>query len=270
MVFVFFTLIFLVALYLFLIAPRKRRNTAPFDTTKFAHRGLHTEDGQVPENSLAAIRRAREAGYGVEWDVQFTADRQIVVFHDATLTRMCGVDKRVDSLTYEQLQAYTLLDSDQRIPLLSEALEALGDAPLICEFKSHGGATDVSLCEAAYPLLAAHKGPWCMESFNPFMVGWFMKHQPQVVRGILSKHYEPKDGQTPLLRWVLGAMLTNVLCRPDFLAFCHRDKRQLSFSLCRILFRPLCVAWTVRSEMQQQVAERVFDTVIFENYTPAP
>lgn len=259
-------ILFLFILYLYMIAPAKRRNATPFDHTKFAHRGLHSGDGQVPENSLAAIRLAREDGYGVEWDVQFTADRQVVVFHDATLTRMCGVDKRVDQLTYEELQQFPLLGSDQRIPLLTDALAELQDAPLVCEFKSHGEATDTTLCEAGYAILKEHKGPWCMESFNPFMVGWFQKQQPQVIRGFLAKQYSKKDNLPLWQRLFMGTLMSNVLCRPDFIAFDHHGCRSLWFRLCRRLFRPLCIAWTVRSSETEETIKTAFDTIIFEGY----
>lgn len=261
-------LLVLFGIYLFLLAPRKRRDASPFDTTKFAHRGLHTGDGQVPENSLAAIRLAREAGYGVEWDIQFTADKQVVVFHDATLTRMCGVDKRVDELTYAQLQEYTLLNSDQRIPLLTDALEELQDAPLVCEFKSHGKAGDSSLCKAAYEILATHKGSWCMESFNPLMVGWFKKNAPQIIRGFLAKRYTKADNLPAWQRLFMGSLASNLLCRPDFIAFNHTDVGSLPYRLCHSLFRPLCVAWTVRSASDEQQARKYFDTIIFEGYSP--
>lgn len=71
--------------------PRTRAQKAPFLYRNYAHRGLHTEDGTVPENSLPAFRAAAEAGYAVEMDVHLTADDQLVVFHDDTLERMCGV-----------------------------------------------------------------------------------------------------------------------------------------------------------------------------------
>ena len=61
-----------------------------------AHRGLHTKDKTVPENSLPAFRAAAEAGYGVELDIQLSRDGQVVVFHDDTLDRVCGVHGRVD------------------------------------------------------------------------------------------------------------------------------------------------------------------------------
>lgn len=44
---------------------------------------------------MKAFRLAIEKGFGMEMDVQLSKDGIPVVFHDATLTRMCGVEKRV-------------------------------------------------------------------------------------------------------------------------------------------------------------------------------
>ena len=64
-----------------------------------AHRGLHTKDKTVPENSLPAFRAAAEAGYGVELDIQLSRDGQVVVFHGAAqrraLRKGAGADARV-------------------------------------------------------------------------------------------------------------------------------------------------------------------------------
>lgn len=253
-------------LTLLAILPRRRRDTAPFDRTLYAHRGLHTNDGTVPENSIAAFAAAVQAGFGVELDVQFTADRQIVVFHDNDLKRMCGVDRRVDELTYAELQELRLLDSDQHIPLLSEVLTVLDGATLLCEFKAMRSYTDASLCEATLPLLEGYKGAVCIESFNPFMVRWFQRHAPHYIRGILSKRFE-KGEVAQALRFPLSSLFTNCLCRPDFIAYQHSDHQQPFFRLCR-LFRPMTVAWTVRSMAEAIEAKRHFDTIIFEGYLP--
>lgn len=262
-------LIFLliIILLLWLIAPRRRRNTAPFDRIQYAHRGLHDNQTQQPENSLAAFRAAREAGYGVELDVRFTADRQIVVFHDDDLQRMCGDNRRVDACTYEELQTVRLLNSDERIPLLSDVLSELNGAPLLCEFKTMVLYTDTSLCAAALSLLDEYNGPVCIESFNPFMVRWFRKNAPHYVRGILSKQFM-KGEVAPLLRFPLASLFANVICRPDFIAYQHTDWHQPFFRLCR-LFHPMTVAWTVRNSDEESEAKRHFDTIIFEGYRPA-
>ena len=256
----------LVFLLLLAILPRRRRNTSPFDRTLYAHRGLHSNEGGVPENSLAAFAAATKAGYGVELDVQFTADRKIVVFHDNDLKRMCGVDRRVDELTYDELKTLRLLDSDQHIPLLSEVLGVLDGATLLCEFKAMRSYTDTSLCEAALPLLNSYKGAVCIESFNPFMVRWFRKHAPHYIRGILSKKFE-KGEVAQVLCFPLSSLFANCLCRPDFIAYQHTDHTQPFFRLCR-LFHPMTVAWTVHSPAEAEEAKKQFDTVIFEGYLP--
>lgn len=258
--------VLIAVLVLLAILPGKRRNTAPFSHTLYAHRGLHANDGGVPENSLAAFAAAVRAGYGVELDVQFTADRHIVVFHDSDLKRMCGVDQRVDELTYEELKEFRLLGSDQHIPLLSEVLDALNGTTLLCEFKAMRSYVDTSLCEAALPLLDAYPGAVCIESFNPFMVRWFRKYAPHYIRGILSKRFK-KGEVAQVLRFPLSSLFANGLCRPDFIAYQHTDHTQPFFRLCR-LFRPTTIAWTVQSTAESEEAKKHFDTVIFEGFLP--
>lgn len=92
----------------------------------------------------------------LEFDVWLTQDGQVVVFHDATLARMCGVKgaadltgKGVADMAFADLPAIRV-DQDgehwgvtaanrgeaQRIPLLSEVLACIPvDKPLIIEFK---------------------------------------------------------------------------------------------------------------------------------------
>lgn len=263
----FLYLLVIVALLLLLaILPGRHRNASPFDRTLYAHRGLHNNESGIPENSLAAFAAAFKAGYGVELDVQFTADRQIVVFHDNDLKRMCGIDRRVDEMTYAELKELRLLNTDQRIPLLTEVLEVLDGATLLCEFKAMRSYTDTSLCEAALPLLGTYQGAVCIESFNPFMVRWFRKHAPQYIRGILSKKFEKGD-VAPVLRVPLSSLFANFLCRPDFIAYQHTDHTQPFFRLC-CLFEPTTVAWTVQSAADAETAKQHFDTIIFEGFLP--
>ena len=111
--------------FAFLVAPGRatRAQKAPFLYRNYAHRGLHTEDGTVPENSLPAFRAAAEAGYAVEMDVHLTADDQLVVFHDDTLERMCGVPGVIDDFTLAELRALRDLIAP---PLTDERLETIG------------------------------------------------------------------------------------------------------------------------------------------------
>lgn len=109
-----------------------------------AHRG---SSGTAPENTMAAIRLAVEAGAKfVEIDVQRTADGRLIVFHDAVLGRTTNGSGRVDAHTFDQisrLDAGSWMDeryAGERVPLLIEVLEYLrGKAYLNIELKSYEG-----------------------------------------------------------------------------------------------------------------------------------
>ena len=89
-------------------------------------------EGDFPENSFAAIKRAADLGYGIEFDVHLTKDDIPVVFHDDTLSRICGVKGYLRDYTYEELQQFRLLGTEERIPALTDILAMVnGRVPLI-------------------------------------------------------------------------------------------------------------------------------------------
>ena len=59
-------IIVLFALWLFLIAPKNRKEMEKYSTVHYAHRGLH--NGERAENSMSAFKAAVDAGYGIELD----------------------------------------------------------------------------------------------------------------------------------------------------------------------------------------------------------
>lgn len=71
----------------------------------------------APENSLAVFAAACEAGYGIELDLQMTADGEIVVVHDGDLMRVAGDPRRVADLTYDELTRIPLFPTDAPVPL---------------------------------------------------------------------------------------------------------------------------------------------------------
>ena len=259
----------LVLLYLFLIAPRvlSRPDTSALLGAHYAHRGLHDNASDAPENSMPAFQKAVEAGYGIELDVQLTRDRIPVVFHDETLDRVCGVSGNVRDYTLSELQAFTLCGSNERIPTFADVLRLVGGrVPLIVEIKIHENANTV--CAAADALLRDYKGVYCIESFHPFAVRWYRKNRPEIIRGQLSSSFSKPGKPEPFEQALVHYLLTNVLCRPDFIAYSHEHKYNLSRLLCKAVFRPLSVAWTIRSQEELDLSARDFDLFIFESFTP--
>ena len=243
---ILFLLLVTLALFVFLIAPARvsEELRKQFTGSHFAHRGLHAKDKSVPENSLAAFRLAVENGYGIELDIRFTKDKQLVVFHDDTLLRMCGLDRCVDEFTYEELQSFRLLDSEEQIPLFSEVLSLVnGQIPLLVELKA--GPENALLCSYAYNILQQYHGPYCIESFHPMIVRWFKKNAPQILRGQLSAPPQAFEGTlSRVTAFLLSHLLTNFLARPHFIAY-HKGKAPFPVRLCQKL-GALRAVWTLR------------------------
>ena len=255
-------IVIFVSAVLYAIAPGPKRDYSDYKGLMYAHRGLHGNG--VPENSMKAFKLAVEGGYGVELDVQFTKDHKIVVFHDANLKRMCGVDKRVRDCTYEELLTYRLAGTDETIPLFEDVLKVLDKTTLICEIKNHNGNRNNRLCRETYEMLATYKGKYCMESFSPFLVAWFRNNHPEVIRGQLSCAMKDEGSLGYIARLALSQLLINCISRPDFIAYRHQDYRQPGFMLCAKLYKPLLIAWTARGEKEQAESFKRFDAVIFE------
>ena len=262
-------IIFLFAVYLLAIMPRiwGRPDKAPFMNVFYAHRGLHDNQTEAPENSMAAFRRAVDAGYGIELDVQLTKDRIPVVFHDETLQRVCNVSGKVRDCTFEELQKCTLCNSTEKIPLFLDVLHMVdGKVPLIVEIKCYENAAKV--CTAVDAVLAEYQGTYCMESFHPLAVLWYRKHRPEVLRGQLSSNFNEPGKRESFPMWLVHYLLLNVLGRPDFIAYNHKYKNNISRVLCRCLFQAISVAYTIRSQEELEHSKKNFDLFIFEGFEP--
>lgn len=260
----------LLILNMLLLAPGrfpKKMNPALWRTL-YAHRGLHTKDKTVPENSLAAFARAVENGYGIELDVNITSDNQVVVFHDDDLKRLCGIDIRVIDCTYEELRRYRLLGTQERIPLFTDVLKLVdGKQALIVELKTSERRKE--LCGMTAAILDRYKGLYCIESFDPRIVRWFKKHRPQIVRGQLSAALRSFKGYPFFRAVLLSDLVMNIVARPHFVAYKHEDIKRFRLGLYRLLGGKL-VGWTVRDTDDVPRLMRYFDVIIFEFLRPKP
>lgn len=277
-------------LYLISIKPRilGRPDYRPFFGHMYAHRGLHNmnpaiqkmkhisrsfgqqtdpepDHERLPENSYAAIKRAADLGYGIEFDVHLTKDDIPVVFHDDTLNRMCGIRGNLRDYTYEELQQFCLLGTKERIPAFADILKAVdGRVPLIIEYKVEKNAD--KLCSICDRILSDYKGLYCIESFHPLAVRWYKIHRPNIVRGQLSEDFTRQKLNIPY--FLLSHLIGNCYASPDFIAYNCKHRNELSRNICRKLYRSLSVAWTVRSQEELDKVSRSFDLFIFEDFVP--
>ena len=274
MIIILILILILCLVYIFIMCPRlKKPEYEDLLKYHYAHRGLHNNDSDAPENSLSAFRKAVENGYGIELDVQLTKDDKLVVFHDGTLSRVCGIDKKLCDYTYDELCTIKLCNSDEHIPLFEDVLNLVdGQVPLIVEVKFY---TDVNhVCEKTMELLNNYEGRYCVESFNPLAVMWFKKHYPKLLRGQLSSNFkeDAKKNETAGRKYDLSAfltrhLLTNLLARPDFIAYNCLYKDAFSRKVCKAL-GSLCVTYTIKSEAELKSCYDDFDIFIFQDFIP--
>ena len=253
------------ALAVLAVAPGRaeEEKKAPFMGRNIAHRGLHTADGSVAENSLTAFTDAMDGGYGIECDVRLTRDGRLVVFHDGDTRRMCAVPGRIEDMDWPELARLRLGRTQEGIPLLEDVLRTVGGrVPVVLELKS--GARDAELCRLVYGQLRRYSGPVCVQSFNPLIVRWWRKNAPEILRGQLSAPAKRLDGVGPAGAFALEKLLSNFLCRPQFISYgvCGR-KMPLMARLCGAL-GAMKFCWTSRDWSAEDYA----DAVIFEFYRP--
>lgn len=270
---IIYTIIIILAVLIFLyflaIMPRlgNRKARRDFLGIYYAHRGLHDNASDAPENSLAAFKKAVEAGYGIEMDVQLTKDKVPVVFHDFTLKRICGKEGKVCDYTLKELKEFKLCDSEEEIPEFSQVLKAVGGkVPLIIELKVEW--TDVSVCPLVDEMLQSYKGLYCIESFNPLALFWYRRNHSDVVRGQLSDGFLKSGEFKGILYVILQNLMLNWATKPDFVAYNHKYADVCARKICRSLYKNMAAAWTIKSQKELENARNKFDIFIFDSFIP--
>jgi glycerophosphoryl diester phosphodiesterase len=247
---------------------------AAFFGAPLAHRALHDRALRRPENSRAAVRAALAAGYGIEIDLQLSADGQAMVFHDEELDRLTAETGPVHSRSAAELGRVVLTDSDEGIPTLTEILSLVqGRVPLLIEIKDQTltmSPTDGRLEAATAAALAGYRGPVAVMSFNPHAIARMQALAPTLPRGLTTSAYDPADWAP--LDPAICARLREI---PDFTSTGSSFISHEAADLARPRVAELksagvpILCWTIRSAEQEAAARRVARNVTFEGYAAA-
>jgi glycerophosphoryl diester phosphodiesterase len=231
-----------------------------------AHRGLWSLDGP-PENSLGAFQAACAASYGIELDVQISADGEAMVFHDAHLKRMTGHEGRLCDHSAADLRLMRLGGTDETIPTLAEALTEVGRRAMVhIEIKipfGEVGPLERRVCE----VLIDHNGPTSVIGFNPYSHAWFADHHPKILRGLDSYSYTGPDARhiAPDVRKRYAQLGHVQIARPHFLALSLDMLPSGKADAFRRAGMPI-LAWTVRTPSQWDAVKASCDNLIFEGF----
>lgn len=237
-----------------------------------AHRGLHDVAAGVIENSIPAAEAAIAGRFGIECDVQLSADGEAMVFHDFVLDRLTETTGAVAALTADALAAITLKGSTARIPTLSGFLDLIaGRVPLVIEIKSRFNG-DLALTRRAAEIVSARAGqPIVFKSFDPDIVAALRDLAPAVPRGIVAMNdysYDDFSHLDAAKRHAMANLLHFSESRPDFLSWKVVDLESAAPYLCRNALGMPLMSWTVRTPADREKAARHADQMVFEGFTP--
>jgi glycerophosphoryl diester phosphodiesterase len=240
----------------------------------FAHRGLHDHSQGVIENSLSAFRAAVAAGYGIELDVQRSADDVPIVFHDDDMDRLTDASGAFRDYKAADLGHMHLRGSTDTIPTLKEVLAMVaGRVPLLIEIKENWNTmkdTDGILEQSVAAALAGYAGLVAVMAFNPHCIAHMARFAPDLPRGLTTEAYDP--AQNAPIPAEVCARLREI---PDY------DRTGSSFISHQVsdLARPRVVelkrlgaailCWTVRSPEQEAEARKIAHNITFEGYAAA-
>lgn len=182
----------------------------------FAHRGCSTV---APENTLPAFRKALDFGIpGVEFDIQITADGDLVIFHDSNLKRITSEDARIKetkTAAIRELDAGAWFGeafAGERIPLLDELLDLLGERVYldfeIKHWDHHAGELEEKVVQTIQRRNLKERA--LVSSFNPYTIRAVRKIDPTIhTAHIYTRH--------PDFPWYLSWGAGRFLCDPKIL-----------------------------------------------------
>jgi glycerophosphoryl diester phosphodiesterase len=234
-----------------------------------AHRGLH--DASTVENTASAFTAAIGGGYGIECDVQASADGEAMVHHDDALGRLTEGSERLAALAAAELKTVRFKQTADRMLTLGELCDLVGGrTTLVIEIKSRFDG-ERALAERVAEVLANYRGPVAAMSFDPGPIEMLRHIAPGLTRGIVAeRHYAHHewDRMPQAQKWRLAFLLHAAATRPQFVAYGIRDLPALAPLAARSLFGLPLLTWTVRSEAERARASRWADQVIFEGWRP--
>jgi len=234
-----------------------------------AHRGLHDAARGVIENTPSSVTAAIAAGYGIEVDLQITADGEAMVHHDEALGRLTEGDGRLDAMTAAALRRVPFKAATDRMISLGELCDLVaGRAVLLLELKSRYDG-DRRLPLRAAEVLKSYAGPAAAMSFDPAQVAVVKQAAPRLLRGLVAeRRYPPGQRDRASLHGRVSYLRCVLASRPQFLAYSVRDLPASLPLVARYAAGLPLLTWTVRNDEDRRKAARWADQMIFEGFRP--
>jgi glycerophosphoryl diester phosphodiesterase len=236
-----------------------------------AHRGLHDAARGIIENMPSAFAAAIAGNYGIETDLQISADGEAMVHHDDALGRLAAGDAALRDLTAARLKQVAFKATGERMMTLGDLCGLVaGRVTLMLELKSRFDG-DLRIAARAAAVLASYGGPAGVGSFDPALICELRRIAPHLARGIIAeRHYDHPEWRSlgAARRLELAFLMHGRRSRPDFVAYRVSDLTAVAPRMARHMFGLPLLTWTVRSDEDRAIAARYADQIIFEGFRP--
>jgi glycerophosphoryl diester phosphodiesterase len=140
--------------------------------------------------------------------------------------------------------------------------------PLFVEIKS-AGSGEPELVRRVAATLAQFSGAFAVMSFDPGVLRRMRPLAPDLPLGMIADRFDGPGARSmsPFNRFALRHLLPAPFVRPDFVSYGIHALPANAPLLLRHFGLPL-LAWTVRTQDQQQTAKRYADQMTFEGFDP--
>ncbi|WP_306025558.1 glycerophosphodiester phosphodiesterase family protein [Oceaniradius stylonematis] len=223
-----------------------------------AHRGLHDDNRTRWENTASAFRAAIADGFGIELDVQLSADSVAMVFHDAELDRLTGATGPIADRCADELRDLAVGGTEDRIMTLVETLDLVdGTVPVIIEMKDNG-ARNGDLARAVARDVAGYRGPVAIMSFEHALLDAFRAMETGVPLGLTA---------SGISNAALAEHRPQLEAGIDFVSYQVAALPNAFVAEVRARGLPV-ITWTVRTPEQVALTRAHADQMTFEGFDP--
>jgi len=234
-----------------------------------AHRGLHDAAHGIIENTPSAVAAAVDGNYGIEVDLQITADGEAMVHHDDALGRLTEGAGELAALSAAELKRVSFKATRDRMITLGDLCDLVARrVTLVLELKSRFDS-DLRLVARAAAVLKNYAGPVAVMSFDPAQIAAVRTQAPMLVRGIVAeRHYDHHewDRLPSNDKRKLAFLLHGQETQPHFVAYAVRDLPAWAPWIAQHVFRRPLLTWTVRTDEDRIRAKRWANQMIFEGF----
>lgn len=222
------------------------------DNLVFAHRGVYNNLNTV-ENSCKAFKKALDKNLNIELDVHITKDNELIVFHDYNLFRLTGKNKLVKNCTYDELCKLNLLDTKDKIPLLSEVLTLINGKVIIDIEIKNTNKKNLTL-KLLDELLSIYNGKFIIQSFYTKYITIINSKYPLYKKGLLISVPEV------LLDYIINSSFFIKFLKLDFIAYNKELAKSKKVQMLRKSI-PIFI-WTIKNEKEMNSFSKYADSFI--------